>query len=88
MTNSTLLLTLLMLNTTVWDNTTEESFTEQTNSLEMKRTGEITIITVFILVLLCVCLKDWGEEDCEDCYFGQESEEEYVEHDIRYYTVV
>lgn len=98
MTNATVLLTLMMLNTTVWDNTTEQTITQQINSLKKSTmTGEIIFLIVFIMVIICLCLKDWDTEDCEQCCYGEdvqkccygeESTENNVEHDIRYYTVV
>ena len=89
MTNATLLVTLLMLNTTVWDNTTEQTITHQTNSLKGNRIrGETIFLIVFITVIICLCLKDWDAEDCEEFCYGEESTENYAEHDNRYYTTV
>ena len=78
-----------MLNTTMWDNTTEQTVTHKPNSFEKNTfSGEIIILMVFITIFISLCLQDCDLEDCEECCIGEKSNEDYVEHDIRYYTVV
>ena len=45
-------------------------------------------IIIFLAVAICMFLNELDAEDCGECYCKEESTEPYVEHDIRYYTVV